>query len=98
MFAPYDSKRGSENANKELPPQEITATPFVLRRVFNYENKTVRKTMLDIKSYLVLDIIKEVVKEERAGLEGKSSILWPSANIFRYVCPRGWRYSFRQEY
>jgi hypothetical protein len=59
---------------------------MVLRRMFERDNRTLKKTKLDIKSPLIKRIIKEVVKEEKAAMESeKASVEWPNENLFRYV-------------
>ena len=57
---------------------------LVLRRVFG-KDKALKKTRLDIKSPLILEILEDVVKEESAALVTEGSISWPNDKLFRYV-------------
>lgn len=83
IFLPYDPKRGPGLA--ELPSPSSGAV-LVYRRVFSDTDKPrLTKTVLDIKSYLIVEVLKAVVLSERAELEGHSSIQWPNDDVFRYV-------------
>jgi hypothetical protein len=63
---------------------------LVLRRVFLPGNRDVKKTKLDIKSPLILTVLKEVIAEERATLEAKASIHWPNDRVYRHVSSRSY--------
>lgn len=84
IFVPYDPARGLVNTENELPSPDSSNHVLVYRRVFKSNNKTIRKTVLDIKSYLILEVLKAVIVSQAAELEGHSSIPWPNNDVFRY--------------
>lgn len=85
IFVPYAPARGLVNTENELPSLDRSDHVLVYRRVFESDNKTIRKTVLDIKSYLILEVLVAVVVSQGAELEGHSSIPWPNNDVFRYV-------------
>ncbi|KAF4627890.1 hypothetical protein G7Y89_g10260 [Cudoniella acicularis] len=50
-----------------------------------FDHNTLSKIKLDIQSPLVLDILGKRVKEERAALMTKASVIWPNDSVFRYI-------------
>ncbi|KAF7925776.1 uncharacterized protein EAE98_007001 [Botrytis deweyae] len=84
VFVTHDSIKRPTAKDEELSSEKYSKWILILRRVFENDNKTLRKTMLDIQSPFIRDIIHDIVKEERAMLLSKNSIDWPNDNVFRY--------------
>lgn len=84
MFVAYDPERRPTSQDEELTPDNRGKSVLTLRRVFEQDNRTLKKIELDIKSPLILDVVKETVLSERARLETKFSLAWPNENLFRY--------------
>jgi hypothetical protein len=84
-FVAYNPKRTPlKQKDEELSSEKYSKWVLVLRRVFSNLN-SLKKTRLDIKSPLILDVLKEVVEEEQATLVTEGSISWPNDKVFRYV-------------
>jgi hypothetical protein len=84
-FVAYDAKRTPlKQKDEELSSEKYSKWVLVLRRVFSNLN-SLKKTRLDIKSPLILDVLKEVIEEEQATLVTEGSISWPNDKVFRYV-------------
>lgn len=84
-FVPWDASRCGNAGDEEIGSDEYSKWVMVLRRVFEHDGRTVRKTKLDIKSPLIRKILRDVVTDEQATMESeKASIEWPNSNVFRY--------------
>ena len=87
QFVAYDASRVPVRSSREKELSTVgkySKWILVLRRVFS-KDKSLWKTKLDVKSPLILDVLKEVVKEEAATLVTEGSITWPNDKVFRFV-------------
>jgi hypothetical protein len=85
-FVAHDPKRiaSRKPAEKELTTESYSKWVLVLRRVFSNDD-SLRKTRLEIKSPLILKVLKDVITEETAALTVDTSITWPNDKLFGYV-------------
>jgi len=92
-FVPYDPLRLIATPEEGEIPDEHDKWVLVIRRVFK-DNNTLSKTKLDIKSPLIIEVLQETIKEEKAELAiEKASLDWPHSLLFRYVSVSSYSYS-----
>ena len=85
MVVPYDPVARPSAQDRNLAPNKHDKWVLTLTRIFRSDNRTLRKSRLNIGSDLILDVLKRLPLTQMAMLESTASIDWPDDDVFRYV-------------